>query len=111
MKVVEEPAAQAQVRAVAYEEAPELPGGAPAPCGSNPLHSVKVELQVCVGTVSMTVAQLLSAREQDVFTLEQAVQDPVDLVLDGRVVARGQLVAVDGRFGMRITELPLPLGI
>jgi flagellar motor switch protein FliN/FliY len=33
----------------------------------------------------------------------------VDLVLEGKVVARGELVAVDGFFAVRITELPLPL--
>jgi flagellar motor switch protein FliN/FliY len=33
----------------------------------------------------------------------------VDLLLDGKVVARGQLVAVDGHFAVRITELPVAL--
>lgn len=79
---------------------------------AHPLHSVRVQLQVMVGRAEMTVAQLLGARENQVLVLDRAVHDPVDLTLEGRVVARGQLVAVaDGRFGMRITELPLPLKI
>ena len=34
---------------------------------------------------------------------------PVDLVLEGKVVARGQRVAVDGKFAIRISELPVAL--
>ena len=86
-------------------------GTAGAPLGpvASPLHAVKVQLQVCVGQAAMTVGQLLGAREHEVLTLDRDVEQPVDLLLEGRVVARGQLVAVDGRFGVRITELPLPL--
>lgn len=99
-----------QARALALEE---LEGGA-APgealaSGAHPLHAVRVQLEVRVGTAAMTVGQLLAARENEVLPLDRGVDQPVDLVLEGRVVARGQLVAVDDRFALRITELPLPL--
>lgn len=87
------------------------PRGAVLVQGAHPLHSVKVQLQVRVGTVAMTLGELLAAREREVLRLERTVEDPVDLVLDGRVVARGELVAVDGSFAVRITELPLPLAL
>lgn len=78
----------------------------------HPLHSVKVRLQVRVGQADMSVGDLLAARENEVLVLDRTVNDPVDLTLDGKVVARGQLVAVaDGTFGLRITELPLALKI
>lgn len=83
--------------------------GAALPPATHPLHAVKVQLQVCVGRAAMTVGQLLGAREHQVLALDREVDQPVDLLLEGRVVARGQLVAVDGRFGVRVTELPLPL--
>ena len=83
--------------------------GEPIAAAFNPLHAVQVQLQVCVGRAAMTVGQLLAAREHEVLALDRAVEQSVDLLLAGRVVARGQLVAVDGRFGVRITELPLPL--
>jgi flagellar motor switch protein FliN/FliY len=76
----------------------------------HPLHAVKVRLHVCVGHAALTVGQLLGARENEVLVLDRTVDQPVDLVLEGRVVARGQLVAVDdGSFAVRISELPLPL--
>lgn len=76
---------------------------------SHPIHAVKVRLHVCVGEATMTVGELLAARQNEVLVLDRGVQQPVDLVLEGRVVARGQLVAVDGAFAVRITELPVPL--
>ena len=75
----------------------------------HPLHAVRVTLQVRVGESEMTLGALLSARENEVLLLDRGVEQPVDLVLEGKVVARGQLVAVDGSFAVRITELPLPL--
>lgn len=87
------------------------PAGPASPLLSSghPLHGIKTQLQVCVGQASVTVGELLGAREQQVLVLDRTPDQPVDLLLDGKVVARGQLVAVDGHFAVRITELPLPL--
>jgi flagellar motor switch protein FliN/FliY len=93
------------------EAATQPPAGPPLLHGAHPLHAVKVQLHVRVGTVVMTLGELLEARERQVLRLERTVEDPVDLVLDDRVVARGELMAVDGSFAVRITELPLPLGL
>jgi flagellar motor switch protein FliN/FliY len=102
----------APLRAQALElpETPTVPPEGPTLLReTHPLHSVKVRLQVCIGAAQMTVGELLGARAREVLVLDRAVEDPVDLVLDGKVVARGELVAVDGAFAVRITELPLPL--
>lgn len=91
------------------EPGPVEPDGPALLRDPHPLHAVKVTLQVRVGQSSMTVGELLDARENAVLVLDRAIEQPVDLLLEGSVVARGQLVAVDGSFGVRITELPLPL--
>jgi flagellar motor switch protein FliN/FliY len=83
--------------------------GAALVAGTSPLHAVRARLQACAGEVELTVGELLAAREHQVLVLDRGVDEPVDLLLEGRVVARGQLVAVDGVFGVRITELPVPL--
>jgi flagellar motor switch protein FliN/FliY len=75
----------------------------------NPLHQIKARLSVCVGEAVMTVGELLNAKEHQVIRLDRHVEQAVDLLLEGRVVARGQLVAVDEHFAVRITELPIPL--
>ena len=107
-----QPQAHPPVGAQAIElEEPGGPTGAAAPLlrDAHPLHGVRVRLQVCVGEAEMSVGELLGARESDVLVLQRAVEQPVDLLLEGKVVARGQLVAVEGSFAVRISELPLPL--
>lgn len=75
----------------------------------NPLHQVKAQLQVCVGGATLSVGELMSMKAQQVLVLDRGIQNPVDLILEGQVVARGQLVTVDDQFAVRITELPLAL--
>lgn len=76
---------------------------------ANPLHGIRARLQVCVGEAELSVGELLAAKEHQVLVLDRAVDRPVDMLLEGKVVARGQLVAVNGCFAVRITELPVPL--
>lgn len=77
--------------------------------GVNPLHAVKAKLQVHVGDVEISVGELLNLKENQVISLNTMVDQPIDLLLEGYVVARGSLVAVDGQFAIQVTELPLPL--
>ncbi len=111
MEQAAEPALSVQL--IEFEEAPEQPlQGQAAIRSEHPLHGVKVRLQVRLGEAEMTVAELLGARENEVLVLDRTVEDPVDLVLEGKVVARGQLVAIaDGTFAVRISELPVSLGL
>lgn len=76
----------------------------------SPLLDVKARLQVCVGEAVMTVGELTGAKVGQVVTLDRQVDGAIDLMLEGKVVARGQLVAVGDYFGIRLTELPMPLG-
>ena len=75
----------------------------------NPIHSVKATLSVRVGEVELTVGDLINAKSAQVFALDRRVDQPVDVLLEGSVVARGELVAVGDHFGIRVTELPLDL--
>lgn len=75
----------------------------------NPIYSVKAKLSVCVGGLELSIGELLNARASQVFTLDRSVDQPVDVMLEGSVIARGELVAVDDHFGIRIVELPVNL--
>ena len=77
----------------------------------NPLHQVKTTVHVCIGEVSMSIGELMALQAHQVVRLQQAVEEPVDLLVEGKAVARGQLVAVDGHFAVRITELPVALQV
>jgi len=89
------------------EEAPDVPLLETL----NPLHQVKARVRVCVGEATLTVGELLAAKENQVIVLDRRVDEPVDLVLEGKVIARGHLVAVDDSFAVRISELPIALKV
>lgn len=79
------------------------------------LGSVKVRVSVRVGGAEITVADLLKMGEGAVMSLDRLVDEPLDVLVDDLVVARGTLVAVGEHFGVRITEtaiatLPATLG-
>ncbi|MGH8038008.1 MAG: FliM/FliN family flagellar motor switch protein [Pseudomonas sp.] len=69
------------------------------------LHDVTVVLEVRLGVTETTVKTLMDLRLGATVELSQHVQQDVDVLLNGRVIARGEIVAVDDHFGVRITEL------
>lgn len=72
---------------------------------SEVIRTIKVRLSVCVGKCEMTVKELLGLREDAVLSLDKDIKEPVDILLDGRLIARGQLVAADDSFGVRVSEI------
>jgi flagellar motor switch protein FliN/FliY len=91
-------------------ELPDLGAGAPAGpailAGNTALlDSVKVGLSVVVGQAHATLAELMVLKKGAVLKADRPVDLPVDVVVNGNVVARGNLVAVDDHFGVRITEV------
>ncbi|MBL8515559.1 MAG: FliM/FliN family flagellar motor switch protein [Betaproteobacteria bacterium] len=109
------PDASTQVSAqlIALDELtkPESEGCSPLIESTNPLLSIKAELRVVVGRVMMSVGELLNAKAGQVISLDRDVQGVVDLVIDGKTIARGHLVAVDGRFGIRLSQLSAGLAM
>lgn len=97
--------AHTQVVQLSEFDAP-VPAG-PAIFGGNLglLDSVKVSLSVMVGEAQTTVGELMGLRESSILKTDRKADYPVDIVVNGNVVARGQLVVVDDYFGVRITEL------
>ncbi len=70
--------------------------------------SIPVTVQVVLGTTSMPVARLMKLGRGAVITLDQKVGAPVNVLVNGRVVARGEVVVVDednSRFGVSLTEI------
>lgn len=69
------------------------------------IKNVKVKLEIFLGEAELTVGELFDLNEDSVVKLDRDVTAPVDIVLDGKVVARGSLVVVDDNFGVRITQI------
>jgi flagellar motor switch protein FliN/FliY len=53
----------------------------------------------------MLLKDILDLCAGSVVELDQEVQEPVDLLLDGKLIARGEVVVVDGNYGLRVTEV------
>jgi flagellar motor switch protein FliN/FliY len=71
------------------------------------LGAVKVRVAVRVGSTEVSVAELLKLERGSVLSLDRLVDQPLDVLVDEHVVARGMLVAIGDHFGIRITETAL----
>jgi flagellar motor switch protein FliN/FliY len=90
----------------------ELGGGATAVDGGTDLgrlQNVPVELAVEIGRTRMTIGDALALGIGSVVTVGRLAGDPVDLLVNGRVIARGEVVAIEEELGLRITEIAAPV--
>jgi flagellar motor switch protein FliN/FliY len=69
------------------------------------LQSVSVEVIVEIGRTHMTLGDALALAPGSIVTLDRATDQPVDLLVNGRPIARGEVIAVDEEFGLRVTEI------
>jgi flagellar motor switch protein FliN/FliY len=76
----------------------------------NLLRDVEMTLSVELGRTSMPVRDLLSLAPGSVIELDRAAGAPADLMVNGRLLARGEIVVVDEDYGLRITEIVDPSG-
>jgi len=76
-----------------------------APADLERLYDVTVELAVEVGRTRMTLGQALALGPGSVVTLDRLADKPVDLLVNGKPIARGEVVVIDEEFGLRITEV------
>lgn len=95
--------------AMAVAEA-QLPEAADAPVGGGAgqidiLLDTAVQIEVRLGGAQMPVRDVLGLAQGSVVTLDRQVGEPVDLVMRGVVFARGQLVVVGERLGVRVKEI------
>ena len=73
------------------------------------LGQVTLELTVEVGRTRMTLGQALALGPGSVITLDRLADQPVDLLVNGKAVARGEVVVIDDVFGLRVTQI-VPAG-
>jgi flagellar motor switch protein FliN len=69
------------------------------------LESVEIEVTLQFGERRLPLREIGELRSGSVIELDKYVQDPAELLLGDRVVARGEVVVVDGNYGLRITEV------
>jgi flagellar motor switch protein FliN/FliY len=89
-------------------ELEELGGGEPAPASDQSLdavYDVPVQVSAVLGRTTLQVGQLLKLERGAVIELDRRVGEQVDILVNDRLVARGEVAVVDGRLAVTMTEI------
>lgn len=105
-----------EVRALGPAAQPAAPpAAAPAPVspaglspGMNLMLDVELEVSLRFGSKELPLGEILDLGPGDVVQLDRHVTDPVDLIVGDKIVACGEVVLVNGNFGLRVTEVASP---
>jgi flagellar motor switch protein FliN/FliY len=91
----------------------ELPPPTPPPAAHDQklelLMDVELDVTLRFGERQMVLHDILDLNAGSVVELDKNIQDPVDLLVGGKVIARGEVVVVDGNYGFRVMEIVSPL--
>ena len=87
-----------------------MPANQPAATSSNLglLFDVQLDATIRFGGRQLLLRDILSLSPGSVIELDRQVGEPAELLVAGKLVARGEVVVVDGNFGLRVTELTNP---
>ena len=72
------------------------------------IHDIPVKMTVELGRTKMTIKELLRLSQGSVVTLEGLAGEPLDILINGYLIAQGEVVVVSDNFGIRITEIITP---
>lgn len=92
------------------EFAPLAPGAAGGKgAGIDLLLDVSLQVSVELGRARMTIGEVLALRAGSVVELDKLAGEPADILVNGTLIARGEVVVVDEKFGVRVIEIvPTP---
>ena len=72
------------------------------------IQGIKVNVQVVLGSVSLSVSQLAGLKKGELVSLDSSIGDPVDIFANGQLIARGEIVVTEDenpRFGVTLSEI------
>ena len=72
------------------------------------LENIEVQMTVEVGSTEIRIRDLLRLNEGSVVELDRLAGDPLDILVNGTMIAKGEIVMVGERFGVRFTEIVDP---
>lgn len=104
MAPAEAPALTAKVQTAAVTVAPPVDA-----INLNLVLDVELNVTLRFGQRQLPLREVLELTSGSVIELDRLVDDPVELLLDGKVIARGEAVIIDGNYGLRVTEIPQPI--
>lgn len=99
---------------VAASPPQELSGAAPVSAGEGGkidldlLMDVQVTLSVEIGRTRLPIKDLLALNQGSIVSLQRGVNEPLDLMVNGTLIARGEVVESGGQFGLRLIDVVSP---
>lgn len=99
---------------IAFDDLPDPPGLEPPqqgrragdkPGSLDAVLDVPVKVQAVLGRARMPIAELVSMRPGYVVELDRRVGEAIDILVNNRLIARGEIVMIDGSLGVTLTEI------
>lgn len=87
---------------------PGFPGGSPTDVNLDVILDVPVTLSMEVGRTRIPIRNLLQLNQGSVVELDRAAGEPLDVFVNGTLVAHGEVVVVNEKFGIRLTDVISP---
>ena len=75
------------------------------PALARSLMDVPVQVDIVLGTVKMSIEELMALEAGEIVALEQSSKDLIEVYVSDRLMARGRLVIADGELGVSLTEI------
>jgi flagellar motor switch protein FliN/FliY len=86
-------------------EMPDMPAGS---ANTSLIMNIPVDVQIVLGNAEMPVSELMALRKGSTVALNRRIGEPVDVVVNGRKIARGEITVLESdpsRFGIKLTEI------
>jgi len=74
------------------------------------LLDISMRISVELGRTRMDIRDILGLTTGSVVELDRQAGEPVDILINGHLVARGEVVVIDDKFGVRVTDIESPMG-
>jgi len=98
-------ASEAVAMQVSHLDELEVGPSTDQPIGLGNLLEVPVRVTVQIGQARMTLAELVKLGPGNLIPLDREAHEPADILVNGKVVARGEVVTIDSTYGVRITAV------
>jgi flagellar motor switch protein FliN/FliY len=104
-------AAQASVTPAAFANFAAGPGAAAVPAAGNDINmilDIPVQLTVELGRTKIPIRNILQLAQGSVVELDALAGEPMDVLVNGFLIAQGEVVVVNDKFGIRLTDIVTP---
>jgi flagellar motor switch protein FliN len=91
-----------------YQELGSVPAKGTDPFPLTALQDVELDLRIELGRTELLIDEVLKLREGSVVPLDKLAGDPVDILVNGRLVARGEVLVLNDNFCVRVAEILTP---